>query len=172
MPTPKKFEAVKEFESNLKKTKSLILLVYQGLKTLQIEQLKKELAQSGAKMVVAKNTLMNIAFKKEKIEIPQEILQGPTAVILNPEEGLESLKSLVKFAKSLGPDLLHIKAGWFENKVLAGEEMAVLASLPDRKQLLAKLLGVLKSPLQKLVSDLKSGQMKLVIVLNQISKAR
>lgn len=172
MATTKKVEIVKNLSQNLKGVKSFVISSYQGLKTSQIENLKKEIEKDKGKLVVAKNTLINIALKESKIEVPQEVLSGPTALLLNFEEGVKSLKSFVDFAKKIGPEALKIKLGYFEGKILDGAQTVALSQLPSREVLVAKILGLMNAPLQNFVVVLKADQRKLVMVLSEISKRK
>ena len=170
MPTAKKVEIVTELTESLIKAKSFVLTDYQGLSTFQLESLKKEVEKVNAKLVVTKNTLLNLALKTLKIEMPEEVFKGTTALLINFSEDLGSLKSLVSFAK--GTNLPKIKIGYFENTTYSPVEVIELSTLPSREIMLAKFLGLLISPLQRLVNSFKSDQRELAFVLNEIAKKK
>lgn len=144
---------------------------YQGLSTTQLENLKKEVEKFNAKMIVAKNTLLRVVLNDLKIGIPEGILQGPTAVILTADEGLNALKSLVGFAKTSN-DLPKIKLSLIEGQTYDSAQSVTLAGLPSKEVLIGKLLGLLNSPLTRLLDSLKSDQRKLVFVLSEIGKRK
>lgn len=170
MPTNKKIEIIKNLTQNLKEAKSFVISAYQGLKTSQIEALKKDIEKDKGKLMVAKNTLIGIALKERKIEVPEEVLSGPTALLLNFDDGGKALKSFVDFAKKNGPEALKIKLSYFEGKILDGAQTLALSALPPREVLLTKILGLMNSPIQNLVTVLKADQRKLVVVLDEIAK--
>jgi large subunit ribosomal protein L10 len=172
MPTAKKVEIVKGLNQNLKEAKSFVISAYQGLKTSQVETLKKEIEKDKAKLLVAKNTLINIALKEHKIEVPQEALSGPTALLLNFGDGVKALKSFVDFAKKIGPETLKIKVSYFEGKILDAAQTVALSALPAREVLAAKILGLMNSPIANFVTVLKADQRKLVTVLSEIAKKK
>ena len=168
MPTPNKIKIVHELTENLKRAKSFVLTDYQGLSTFQLEKIKKEVEKVNAKLIVTKNTLLNLALKTLKIELPTEVFKGTTALLINFSEDLGSLKSLVSFAK--GTNLPKIKIGYFENTLYSQVQVTELSTLPTKEVLLAKFLGLLVSPLQRLVSSLKSDQRKLAFILKARSE--
>lgn len=172
MPTTKKIEIVEKLGKDLKEAKSFVITSYQGLKTLQVEALKKELEKNKGRLLVAKNTLISIVLKEHKIEIPQEALSGPTALLLNFDDGVKALKSFVDFAKKFGPEALKIKLSYFEGKILDGAQTLALSALPSREVLLTKILGLMNSPIQNFVTVLKADQRKLVMVLSEIAKRK
>lgn len=172
MPNLKKIALVKELMEKLKKAKSLVLAQYQGLNTQQLESLKKGVEKADAKIIIAKNTLLALALKDQGINLPKSWFQGPTAVLLNFSPSLEALKSLMNFGRVAGAGLPKAKGGYFENQIYDQDQVTKLSELPAREVLLAKLLGLLKSPIQRLVTVFKSDQTKLVFVLKEVARLR
>lgn len=171
MPSPKKIEIVKKLKETLEGAKSLVLTRYQGLSTSQLDNLKKEMEKSGAKLLVVKNTLLKVVLDDLKINLPDEVFQGPTAVILAFDEGLKSLKGLSAFAKTT-EGRPEIKLSFIEGQLFNKDQSLVLSTLPGREVLVGKFLGLLSSPIQRLVVSLKSDQRKLIFVLNEISRKK
>lgn len=172
MPTNKKIEIVEKLNKDIKEAKSFVVTSYQGLKTLQVEALKKEIEKDKGKLMVAKNTLINIVLKEHKIEVPEDVLTGPTAILLNFDDGVKALKSFVDFAKKNAPEALKVKLSYFEGKILDAAQTVALSALPAREVLAGKILGLMNSPLTNFVTVLKADQRKLVIILNEISKRK
>lgn len=172
MPTQKKIETVKKLTQNLAEAKSFVLAAYEGLKTSEIDGLKKEVEAKGSKFLVVKNTLTSLALEQRGIELPSEVLNGSTAILLNSQPGLEGLKALTKFAKSLGREVLKIKLGFFDGRVFNGAETLTMASLPGREVLLSQFLGLMNSPLTNFVAVLKADQRKLAVMLNEVAKKK
>ena len=170
MPTTKKVEIVDNLVKSLKEAKSFVITSYQGLKTSRVEALKKEIEKDKGRLVVAKNTLINIALKERKVEVPEDVLSGPNALLLSFSDAVAALKSFVTFAKKEGPEALKIKLSYFEGKILDAASTMTLSALPSRGELAAKVLGLMNAPLQNFVTVLKADQRKLVIVLNEIAK--
>ena len=85
-------------------------------------------------------------------------LVGPTAVIIAQEEYLPSLKAIYKFSSD--NEFYKIKGGVLEGKVTSVEELAVLAKLPSKEELIAKLAGCLLANVSKLAATLDAVRVK------------
>jgi large subunit ribosomal protein L10 len=170
---PKKAEIVAELQEKLAKSKSLFLTDYRGLTHQQLESLKKTLKKVQAEFVVAKNTLMKIAFNKqqitdnkEQIILIEKNLKNPTATFFAYGDEIAAIKELAKFIKTR--ELPKIKIGLFAGKLATDSDFIKLASLPTREILLATLAMRLQSPLYGLHYALNWNLKRLVVVLNNV----
>ena len=165
MPNEKKIQIVKDLKERLSKAQGVVLTDYQGLSVPEAEVLRRNLQEAGASYQVVKNTLLNLAIKDSDFRplTPDFRLVGPTAVVLSHEDEIKPLKALYDFAKE--HEALEIKGGFFEGAFLAAEKLKEIASLPNREELLARLFGMMQSPLSRLVSVGKGNQIGLVRVL-------
>lgn len=77
-----------------------------------------------------------------------DLLTGPTAVLMGDEDYLKPSKVLYNFAKD--NDFYKIKGGIIDGKVMTAEEIITLAKLPSKQELLAKLAGCLLANISKL----------------------
>lgn len=165
MPNEKKIKIVKELKESLSEAKGLVLTEYQGLSVPEVEVLRRSLREAGANYQVVKNTLLNLALKGSDLQVTVNDLRlvGPTAVVLSREDEIKPLKALYDFAKE--HKHLKIKGGIFEGAFLVAEKLREIAELPNREELLAKLLGMIQSPIVRLVNVGKGNQRNLVGVL-------
>lgn len=65
-------------------------------------------------------------------------------------------------------EVLTIKAGFVEGKVINVEEVKALASLPSREVLIAKVLGSMQAPISGVVNVLQGTIRNAVYVLDAI----
>jgi large subunit ribosomal protein L10 len=165
MPNQKKINAVKKLTDQVKSAKSLILTDYQGLKVLQIQNLKKQLKEEQGEYVVVKNTLFNIVAKELGYKLPENLnYEYPTAVLIASGDEISPLKKLVEFAK-VG-SLPKIKFGFLGKEYLDEKGVLNLSRIPSKTVLVGKLLSSLNGPTYGMVYALKSNMVKLVTVLN------
>jgi len=92
-----------------------------------------------------------------------EQLKGPLALALNDGDVVEATRVLIDFARKNAE--LEIKAGVLNGKVITPEQLAVLAELPSREILLAKLMSVMIGVQTSLVNVLSAVPRGLVQVL-------
>lgn len=161
-----KEELVKKLEEKFDRSESVVLTDYHGLSVPQMQELKGELKASDAEFSVAKNTLLSRASKQADKDLPQENLEGPTAILFAFGDPIEPIKKLAEFIKKYG--LPSIKAGLFKNKVLSKEGVVELSKIPSRNELYAKVVGSLSSPIFGLLNTLNGNLRNLVYVLNAI----
>ena len=74
------------------------------------------------------------------------------------ETYLPVLKAIYSYAKTT--DFYKMKAGVLEGKVVTAEELTVLAQLPSREELIAKLAGCLLANVSKLAATLDAVKVK------------
>ena len=168
MPNQKKIFTVANLTQKIKDAKSLILADYQGLSVAQINRLRDQIKAVGGEFEVVKNRLLKIASDEAKIELDDQVLTGPTAILWAWENELEAIKTLENFAKENNSP--KIKSGLFEGKIISAEKIKQLAQIPGKKELQAKLVGALCSPAYGLVNSLSWNLKKLVYVLSEKAK--
>ena len=162
----RKEEIVKELEEKLSQAKGIIFANYRGLKVGEITSFRKKLFEKGMEFKIAKNTLLRIALKEKKIELPEEILNLPLAFIVGTNDEIETSKETYQFAKE--SEDFEILGAVYKGKFVNAETINQLALLPSREELEARLVGSLISPLQRLVYSLKANPWKLINILKTI----
>lgn len=153
-----KEKEVKELAAKMKDASLVLLVDYRGINVADVTGLRKSVREVGAEYSVIKNNITRRALAECGIENLNEVLEGPTAVIIAQDEYLPALKAIYKFAKA--NDFYKIKGGVLEGKVSSVEELTVLAQLPSREELIAKLAGCLLANVSKLAATLDAVKVK------------
>jgi large subunit ribosomal protein L10 len=138
---------------------------YQGLTAGELGTLRAKVREAGGRLLVAKNTLINVVLKDQGLDGFDETLKGPTALVLIGDDPVAPAKALTDFAKDHPKDLPTAKGGLLQGGQVGAEALAKIAKLPTREELLSELVGVLQAPLQQLVGVLEAPQRDLVSVL-------
>jgi len=159
-----KEQVVAELRQKLQSFKLAVLSDYSGMNVEKLTALRNALRQTDTELRVVKNTLLRIASRETDLEAFSERLKGPLALALNYGDVVEATKVLVDFAKKNAE--LEIKAGVLSGQVLTPEQLAVLAELPSREVLLARLLSVMVGAQTSLVNVLSAVPRGLVQVLD------
>lgn len=170
MPSQKNINQLEILTQKLEQAKSVVLADYHGLSVSQLQELRQEVKQTGGELMVAKNTLLKLAFEKSQIKIPNDKLTGPTITLFSYKDEIAPLKALAEFAEKY--QLPQIKAGLIVNDYLSADELNQLAKLPGKTELLAKLVSTINAPRVNLVFALKANLQKLVLTLKAIQEAR
>lgn len=143
-----KKEEVSKLATQMKEAKLVLLTDYRGINVADVTALRTELRNLNADYKVIKNNITKRALKENGIEGLDEVLEGPTAVIMTNEDYLEPTKAIYNFTKN--NDYYKIKGGVVDGKVMTAEEIITLAKLPSRQDLLSMLAGGLLATISKL----------------------
>jgi large subunit ribosomal protein L10 len=143
-----KERVVAELTDRLRDTDNLLVADYRGLTMTQIDDLRTELLQHGARFRVVKNTLTRRAAEAAGADALLTLLDGPTAIAF-----LESDGDPVAVAKALSDvartgRVLAIRGGILDGAAITGDQVEELAKLPPAEVLRAQLVGALAGPLQ------------------------
>ena len=166
MPSSKNIEEVKELSDLLSKAKAVYFTKYHGLNVVQITELRRKFFKADIEYRVAKNNLIKLAAKNNKISGIESLLKGSTALAISYDEPVAPAKVIKEFIKE--SELPEVKGILFEGELLPGKEFKRLADLPNKEQLLSKLVAMLNSPMQKFVSTLSAPMQDTLGVLNNL----
>ncbi len=153
----KKEEIIKDLETAIKGSKSLVFVNFHGLKVSDETKLRRELRDKGVNYKVSRKTLLARSLKGQaEGNIPE--LGGEVAIAYSKDE-IASPREVYNFQKNHKGIVLSILGGIFEGKFVSAEKMKELATIPSREVLLSKIAFLLKSPMQR-----------LAIAVNEVSK--
>ena len=131
---------------------SAVAAEYRGLTVEQMTELRKEARNSGVYLRVVKNTLARRALQGTDFECMQDELSGPLLLAFSQEDPGCAARVVKDFAKS--NEQLVVRMVSIGGEALPANDIDRLASLPNREQALAMLLGVMQAPIAKFVRTL------------------
>lgn len=143
MARPDKVAVVEEVRERFTGATAAVLTEYRGLTVSELAQLRRELRKSEAEYKVVKNTLTRIAARDAGVDIPDELLTGPTAVTFCAGDPVAVAKALRAFSRD-HPALI-VKGGILDGRLLDASETMRLADLESREELLARLAGMFQT---------------------------
>ena len=143
-----KEKEVSELAEKISKAKVVLLTDYRGINVEDVTKLRADLRPTNTEYKVIKNNITRRALQAANIEGLEDLLEGPTAVILGYDDYLETSKTVYNYAKE--NDFYKIKGGIIDGKVVSAEEIITLAKLPSRETLIAQLAGALLGNITKL----------------------
>lgn len=164
MPITKerKAELVAQLSEDLSKIQALIITDYRGLPTAELAKLRNELRGKKAGLHVVKNTLLTLALKQANMPVPEDLLEGTTAVAFCYQDIAGPAKALNDFLRDKE---IKIKGAIMGNNILRGAEAEALANLPSRDQLFGRLLGTINAPATQVAGVVASGIRQVLYLL-------
>ncbi|QRN81561.1 MAG: 50S ribosomal protein L10 [Nocardiopsis sp. BM-2018] len=166
MANPRNVASVAQLRELLAGASTFFLVDYQGLSAGDLHKLRAQVRAAGGRLLVAKNSLLNVVLAEHGVEGFETTLTGPTALVLVGDDPVAPAKALTDYAKAHAKDLPAPKGGYLQGSVVGPEALAKIAKLPSREELLSQLVGVLSAPLSQLVGVLQAPPQNLVTVFN------
>ena len=162
-----KIEAMKE---NFAKAKVAVVTEYRGLSVEEITKLRRALQKENSDYMVTKNTLAKVASKGTQFEVLEEVLKGPVAIAFGYADEVAPAKVLKKFIKEAKKG--QIVAAAMDGKLLNAKETEVLADLPSKEELYAKMLGCINSPATGIAGATREVMASLVRAIDAVAKQK
>ncbi len=144
----KKKSEVSALAEKIKEAKLVLLTDYRGISVDDVTNLRADLRKVNAEYKVIKNNITRRALQEAGIEGLEDLLVGPTAVVLSTEDYLEPSKAIYEYTKN--NESYKIKGGIIDGKVMTTDEIVTLAKLPSRETLISMLAGALLGNISKL----------------------
>ena len=134
---------VAEVSAQLADAQTVVIAEYRGIEVSSMTKLRAKARENGVYLRVLKNTLVRRAVAGTQFEALADQMVGPLVYGVSADP-VAAAKVLHQFAKE--DNKIVIKAGSYNGKVLNAAEVAELASIPSREELLSKLLFVMQAP--------------------------
>lgn len=150
---------VAEVSAQVAGAQAIVLAEYRGLEVGNLTNLRREARKSGVYLRVLKNTLARRAVKDTPFEGLADQMVGPLMYGISSDP-VNAAKVLSDFAK--GNEKFVIKAGAMPNAVISAKEVAALAAMPSRDQLIATLMATMQAPVAQFVRTLNEVPTKFV----------
>jgi large subunit ribosomal protein L10 len=142
---------VAEVSGELAKAQTVVLAEYRSIPVRDMTELRRKARGSGVYLRVLKNTLARRAVADTPFKGLSEKMVGPLAYGISSDP-VAAAKVLQGFAKD--NEKFVIRAGAMRNVVMSAREVAELARMPGRRELLAQLAATLQAPIAKFVRTL------------------
>jgi large subunit ribosomal protein L10 len=160
---------VAEVAKQVAGAQAIVMVENRGMAVADMTKLRAKARASGVYFRVVKNTLVRRAVVDTPFASLAEKMVGPLAYGIGSDP-VAVAKVLNDFAK--GNDKFVIAGGAMPGQVLSAKDIASLAGLPSREELLARLLGTLQAPVAKLARTLNEVPSKFARALAAVRDAK
>lgn len=167
-----KDEAIAELIGEIKATNVLYLTDASSMDAESTSNLRRACNKGGIRMKVVKNSLLQKAM--ERIEDKDytalfPTLKGQTAILF-ADKGNAPAKMIKDFRKKGERPVL--KSAWIDEAVFVGDDqLAMLANLKGKEELIGEIIGLLQSPIKNVISGLQgSGGQKIAGLLKTLEE--
>ncbi|HUW51215.1 MAG TPA: 50S ribosomal protein L10 [Sulfuricella sp.] len=160
---------VAEVNAQLASAQTIVMAEYRGMEVGDMTKLRAKAREAGIYLRVLKNTLVRRAVAETPFAGLADQMVGPLAYGISSDP-VAAAKVLHEFAK--GNDKFVIKAGAMANFVMSPKDVANLATMPSRDELLSKLMGTMQAPIATFVRTLNEVPTKFVRGLAAVRDAK
>jgi len=164
MRKQEKGKRIDKLQDELAKSTIGILTDYRGLKTPEINSLRRKMQDAGGDYRVVKNSLIAKAAERLTRTELNDMFKGPIAIAFGQGDVTETAKVFTDHVKNTKMTL-PVKGGFMTGKILTVKDITSLASMPPKLVLIGKVIGGIKSPLYGIVNVLAGPMRGLQTVL-------
>lgn len=149
---------------------SAVVAEYRGMTVDQLTDMRQKARVGGVVLKVVKNTLVRRAVAGTELECMADQLTGPLLYAFSMEDPGSAARLMKDFSKDA--EHLNVKLIAMSGQVYGAGDLDRFASLPNREQALAMLLGVMKAPIEKFVRTLAEPHTKMVRTVAAIKESK
>jgi large subunit ribosomal protein L10 len=158
----RKHRLVDEYTKLIADNAALIFTTYSGLSVKELQELRRQLRETGSEFHIVKNNLVKLAFKEDELPFPEDVLVGPTAVGFASEYIIGLAKAIVELSRE--SESMAIKVAIIDGVLYDAKQVGRLADLPPLPVVRAQFLSVLQAP-ATLVAGILGGSVRQLVNL-------
>lgn len=172
MNKQEKDKTIQALDTMLNDNNNFYLADVSGLNAEQNSALRRLCFKRSVSIKVVKNTLLKKALERNDADFSQlyNVLVGNTS-IMQAEVGNAPAKVIKEFRKKNDKPIL--KAAHIEEAMYIGDEnLATLADLKSKEELIGDIITLLQSPAKNVISSLQSGGNKLAGIIKTLEEKK
>ena len=159
MRKEEKAQIIEQIAALIAENPNFYLASVEGLNAERTAELRRACFEKGVNMIVVKNTLLKRAmeqFSNDSVKALYPTLAGSTAIMFTtaPSAPAKIIKELgAKFGK---PEL---KSAYLQECTYVGaENLATLVNIKSREEMIGDIIGLLQSPIRRVISALENAK--------------
>ncbi len=149
---------------------SVVAALYQGIESNDMNALRAKAREDNVYIRVVKNTLARRAVKGTDFECITDELTGSLILAFSMEDPGAAGRVISDFMKE--NDKLIVKIVSVGGKLMAPEDVKVLAKMPTKDDAISMLMSVMKAPVSKFVRTLAEPHAKLVRTIAAVKEQK
>lgn len=172
MTKNKKTEVVAEVAGLLDGASGVYSIDFTGLTVANAIRLRREFKKAGVKYKVAKNTLVKRALNEVGgYDHVIERFVGQTGIAVAYDDPAAPARVLKEFIDpKVGIPKLNFVV--IEKEVMEGSQLAAIAAMPSRKDLLGSIVGALNAPASGIVGAINAVMRDLSSVIEEVARKK
>ena len=174
MTREEKAQIIEKLSVKITETGSFYITDASGFTVDQINSFRRMCFEKGLEYRVYKNTLIKQALDNQDTDFAelQDTLKGFSGIIFSNETAKAPAQVIREYRKKgLSEDKPILKAASINNELYIGDDqLKALSELKSKEELIGEIIGMLQSPIQKIMSGLESGKHNIAGLLKTLSE--
>jgi len=157
-----KGKIINELTEQLKRYPHLYLTDIEALNAEKTSKLRRECFKKEVKLIMTKNTLLQKAMENvEGIDYSElfSVLKGNTAIMLAHTANVPArlIQDFTKDNKKKEDARPKLKGAYVQEGFYTADDLEALATIKSREELIGDVIGLLQSPMKRVISALQSN---------------
>jgi len=163
-----KIESSKVLAEKLKAAPHLFFTEFQGMKFVELDELRTQLRPLKCRYAVVKNSLIKYALKNAGVDgIDPKMLKGPVGLIVaDNDDPVAPAKVLATLGKKFPQ--LKVRAGYVSAKWMTPADCDKLSKLPSKQELMGKVVGLVYTLVSQSVGIVQAPTRDAVLVVKAL----
>ncbi|MDW8056492.1 MAG: 50S ribosomal protein L10 [Elusimicrobiota bacterium] len=166
-----KEKIIEWLKHQFKNSKCVIFTTFSKLTAKESDRLRKDLSGLKSSYRVVKNQLLNRALSEVDLSGLKQYIRENIGIVFCDDDNniLPSVRYVVNYSKE-NPQL-RIVAGYIYETIVDTKKVEEISKLPSREEIMAKVVGLLRTPIQRFYSVLRQPMVSLVNIIYMKSKS-
>jgi len=163
-----KIESSKVLAEKLKAAPHLFFTEFQGMKFVELDELRMQLKPLKCRHAVVKSSLIKYALKNAGIDgVDAKMLKGPVGLIVaDNDDPVSPAKVLAALGKKFPQ--LKVRAGYISAKWMTPADCDKLSKLPSKQELMGKVVGLVYTLVSQSVGIVQAPTRDAVLVVKAL----
>ena len=162
-----KSKVIGELTEQLKQYPHIYLTDIEALNAEKTTKLRKECFKREVKLIMVKNTLLQKAMRNVEetdFSVLYSVLKGNTALMLAMSANVPArlIQDFTKDVKKNEEARPKLKGAYVQECFYTADDLETLATIKSREEMIGEVIGLLQSPMKRVISALQSNSGQLI----------
>lgn len=148
---------------------TFMIMKYAKLSANSANEFRREVSKSGGNVEVLRKRMLVKAAAEAGVALNLADLPGHIGIVFTGEDPVETTKLVFKFRQE-NDKTIEVLGGYFEGKMMSGEDVEKLSKLPSLEVLRAQFLGTLEAPMSHTLGTIEALLTSVIYCLENKSK--
>ncbi|MDR0678341.1 MAG: 50S ribosomal protein L10 [Holosporaceae bacterium] len=163
-----KLNVIAKMRNRFNESEAVFVIHQNKMTVAETENLRKQLRDVSSSYFISKNTLARLAIEDTSFKCILNHLSGQTALVFSKD--ITGAAKVISEYASKSEDKIVVICGGYSGRLLNASEVKILSQLPPIDELRSKIIAVIKTPAQRMVTLLQAPACQIARVINGYSK--